>query len=230
MIHLDADCQIQPYSGKAPRSLAVLLHGVGANGYDLLPLATLWAPYLPDTLFISPHAPEPYDEYPEDAALWLDEMAPYQWFSLKNITPENRALRAEAVLPELDRFIQTQLAEHGLSVENLLLIGFSQGTIMALYWAIKQKSPCAGILAYSGRLIQTDSHFIPQAKMPIMLVHGSDDPVIPIQEHHQAMETLTKWQFPVTGFVDLGEGHTISENGERLGLRFLRESLEPVKT
>ena len=230
MITLDTDCQIQPYSGKAPQSLAILLHGVGANGYDLLPLASLWAPYLPDTLFISPHAPECYDEYPPDAALWLDEMAPYQWFSLKNITPENRVIRAEAALPELDAFIQTHLAAHGLTHKNLLLIGFSQGTIMALCWAIKQKTPCAGILGYSGRLIQTSHEFTPQAVTPIMLIHGSEDPVIPVQEHHHAMAQLQKWQFPVTGFVDLGEGHTISENAERTGLRFLRESLEAVKT
>ena len=78
-----------PRPGRRPRrakALVVLLHGVGADGQDLIGLAPHWARYLPQAEFLAPDAPEPCD------------MAPYgrQWFSLQDRTPAVMAAGLQA--------------------------------------------------------------------------------------------------------------------------------------
>ncbi len=131
---------VPPAAGGAPRQLVIFLHGVGADGNDLIGLAPYFQKALPHARFISPNAPYPFD------------MAPYgyQWFSLQDFTEEARLLGAERAAPVLNAFIDTELARDGLADENLALIGFSQGAMMSLHVGLRRPRPMAGIVSYSG--------------------------------------------------------------------------------
>lgn len=214
---LSADYIVPPSSGEAPKSLVLLLHGVGANGEDLLPLATHWAGLLPDALFISPNALQPYDGGFPGA---------YQWFSLDDITPENREQRVREAAPLLNEFIDSQLATYGLDDSRLILVGFSQGTIMSLFVALRRMQPCAGLLGYSGRLAGAAALSQELVSRPrTLLIHGTADSVIPLSELHLADRALGAAGVPVRAVPMLGVGHTISYEGEMLGGQFLQYCL-----
>src|SRR6266704_1251066 len=120
-----------PVAGGKPRRLVILLHGLGADGNDLIGLQQYWGPLVPDAEFVSPDAPFPCD------------MAPYgyQWFSLQDRSPETILAGVRATAPTLDAFIDDALAARGLAEQDLALIGFSQGTMMSLYVGLRRARP-----------------------------------------------------------------------------------------
>ena len=132
-----------PASGGKPRRLVILLHGLGADGNDLIGLAPYWARLLPEAEFLSPNAPFPCD------------MAPYgyQWFSSQDRSPEAVLGGVRAAAPILDAFIDEALEERGLGSRELALVGFSQGTMMSLFVGLRRAEPVAGIVGFSGRLL-----------------------------------------------------------------------------
>ncbi|MBY0405919.1 MAG: phospholipase [Cyanobacteria bacterium] len=219
-IKIDEDCFLRSVS--TPRQLVVFLHGVGANGLDLMSMANEWKKILPDADFISPNAPFPYD----DGSGYSYQDA-YQWFSLEGVTHENRAERVKPASELLNQFIDEQLALRHLSEDCLAWVGFSQGTIMALYTALRRSSPCGSILGYSGRL--TGEKTLPQeitSKPPIFLVHGQEDAVIPLSETLQASHILKSLNVPVLTWTVPKIPHAISKEAERVGGRFLKHCFE----
>src|SRR5467141_2296170 len=136
-----------PASGGRPSRLVILLHGLGADGNDLIGLVPYWAPLLPTAEFVSPNAPFPCD------------MAPYgyQWFSFQDRTQEAVLAGVRAAAPVLDAFIDDALAARGLVDGDAALVGFSQGTMMSLHVGLRRAHPVAGILGYSGRLIGAEA-------------------------------------------------------------------------
>ena len=133
-----------PASGGAPRSMVILLHGYGSNGDDLIGLVPYWRSALPDTVFLSPNAPEPCPGAPGGR----------QWWALTNFSPDARAAGVRQAAPILNGFIDSQLAAYGLSEDRLALVGFSQGTMMALHVGLRR--PIAGIVGYSGMLADAE--------------------------------------------------------------------------
>ena len=129
-----------PASGGAPRSMVILLHGYGSNGDDLIGLVPYWRDALPDTVFLSPNAPEPCPGAPGGR----------QWWALTNFSPDARAAGVRQAAPVLNGFIDSQLAVYGLTEDRLALVGFSQGTMMALHVGLRRS--IAGIVGYSGML------------------------------------------------------------------------------
>src|SRR5208283_5197280 len=127
-----------PAAGGKPGRLVILLHGLGADGNDLIGLAPYWARLLPDAEFLSPNAPFPCD------------MAPYgyQWYSSQDRTPEAALAGVRAAAPILDAFIDNALSERGLDDSDLALVGFSQGTVMSLYVGFRRNKSLAGIVGY----------------------------------------------------------------------------------
>ncbi len=219
---LQPDYYQKPVSGQAADSLVILLHGVGASGADLISLAEFWAPALPNTEFVSPNAPYPFD----GGIPWMTDA--YQWFSLDGITPEVRTQRVQEVAPILDAFIDSQLTQRGLPESRLVLVGFSQGTIMALYTALRRPHPCAGILGYSGRLagVETLADEL-RSKPPVALIHGDEDTVIPLSEWQDASQTLEHHGVPLVTHCISGLGHGIDPEAIRLGQAFLTHCLMP---
>lgn len=205
-----------PKSGKKPDSMVILLHGLGANGMDLIGLARYWEQSLPDTVFISPDAPFPCD------------MAPvgYQWFSLQDRSPEAMLAGAEEAAPLLQSYIDKMLEQYALTDERLALAGFSQGTMMSLYAGPRRSGKLAGILGYSGALIGQDSlQGTEIQKPPVHLVHGDVDMVVPVGAYYQAKDVLTEYGFAVTGGVTNGLGHGIDDEGIESGAAFLSRVL-----
>jgi phospholipase/carboxylesterase len=205
-----------PASGGKPKRLVILLHGLGADGNDLIGLAPYWAPLLPDAEFVSPNAPFPCD------------MAPYgyQWFSAQDRSPAAVLAGVRAAAPMLDAFIDEALAERGLSDADLALVGFSQGTMMSLFVGLRRAQPAAGILGFSGRLLAPELLASELRSRPrVLLVHGTEDPLVPYASLAAAETALKEAGVPVETLTCPGIGHSIDESGLRRGGMFLRDVL-----
>ncbi len=205
-----------PASGGKPRRLVVMLHGLGADGSDLIGLAPYWAPLLPEAEFLSPDAPFPCD------------MAPFgrQWFSLQDRTPSAILAGVRAAAPILDAFLDEALEARGLDETSLALVGFSQGTMMSLYVGLRRAAAPAAIVGFSGALIgaETLAQEI-RARPPVLLVPGDADEVVPPQALPLAESGLQAAGVPVEVLSCPGLGHGIDEAGLKRGGEFLRERL-----
>ena len=201
-----------PKSDKAPTSMVILLHGLGANGADLIGLARYWEHALPDTVFVSPDAPFPCD------------MAPvgYQWFSLQEWTPESILKGVEEAAPILNAYIDEMLKHYSIAPEKCALAGFSQGTMMSLYVGPRRMPKIVGVLGYSGALVGGEGLGGDKIqKIPIHLVHGDVDMVVPLAAYHMAKSTLESNGFKVGGGITRGLSHSIDEDGIEAGAAFL---------
>jgi phospholipase/carboxylesterase len=205
-----------PHSGGKPKRLVILLHGLGADGNDLIGLAPYWAPALPDAEFLSPNAPFPCD------------MAPYgyQWLSARDPSPEARLSGARAAGTILDAFITDELAKRDLSESDCALVGFSQGTMMSLFVGPRREKQLAGIVGFSGRLIAPEllGEEI-RSRPPVLLVHGTDDPMVPYSSMAEADTALKAAGVSVETLTCPGIGHSIDGDGLQAGGRFLLKAL-----
>lgn len=207
-----------PAGGGRPEQLVMLIHGYGANAQDLIDLADLFAPHLPDAHFIAPNAP--------DAC----EIAPIglQWFSLTDDTLHQRWLGTNAAAPKLNAFIDEQLDRFDLMETSLALVGFSQGTMMALHVGLRRGVTPAGLLGYSGMLVGGDK--LPSeitSWPPIRLIHGTLDSVVPIEASRQAHQILEDQGLTVELVERPGLDHGIDAEGIREGAEFLVECFNP---
>lgn len=205
-----------PLSGGKAKRLVMLLHGLGADGNDLIGLQQYWGRLVPDAEFISPNAP-----FPCDGAPWG-----YQWFSVGSRAPEVMLAGVRAAAPILDAFIDEELEKRGLADGDLALVGFSQGTMMSLFVGLRRARPVAGILGYSGRLIAEDLLADElRSRPPVLLVHGNADPVVPFGSLAHAEAALQQAGVPVETLACAGVEHAISPEGLQRGGAFLRQVL-----
>jgi phospholipase/carboxylesterase len=203
--------RVAPTSGAA-RQLVVLLHGVGADGQDLIGLAPALARLLPHAAFVAPNGPEPCD------------MAPfgYQWFSLQDRRPEALLRGVQRVAPLLDTFLDEELERYGLDASRLALVGFSQGTMTALYVAPRRASPVAAVLGFSGALLGAEA--LPaetRSRPPIFLIHGDADEIVPVGALTAAVAALQAADIPVRFEIRPGLPHGIDPEGMAHGGAFL---------
>jgi phospholipase/carboxylesterase len=205
-------------SGQA-KSLVIFLHGYGANGDDLLGLSDPMAPHLPDTVFIAPDAPEPCRANPYGL----------QWFPVPWIdgsTQQAAEAGMVASVADLNAFLDERLSQEGLPPSALGLLGFSQGSMMALHAAPRRAEAVAAVVAFSGRLLQPDRlEAEARVRPPVLLIHGDRDPVVPFEDMGTAGAALVQAGFEVYGHVMEDAGHSISPDGLSAALRFLRERL-----
>jgi phospholipase/carboxylesterase len=126
----------------------------------------------------------------------------------------------------LNAFLDGELARHRLVDKDLALVGFSQGTMMALHVGPRRKGGIAGIVGYSG-LLAGPEYLAAEAahKPPILLVHGEADPLIPVVALHAAAPVLGAAGLSVEWHVSPGLGHGIDPEGLTLGAEFLRRVL-----
>jgi phospholipase/carboxylesterase len=207
---------LQPLSGGAPRQIVLLLHGYGSNGADMIGLAPHWRAALPDALFLAPNAPQ-------RMGAWGGG---YQWWGLSSLTPQALAAGAAAAAPAVDEFIDRKLAQYGLGEDRLAIIGFSQGTMMALHVGLRRPRQVAGILGYSGMLTgAAELGRVPITKPPVLLVHGSADGVVPVSALHAAERELRRLGVAVTTHVSQGLGHSVDPVGLRMGGEFVVKAL-----
>jgi phospholipase/carboxylesterase len=208
--------RLAPASGPA-RQLVVFLHGYGADGNDLIDIGRAWQQYLPQAAFVSPHAPEPCGQAPVGR----------QWFALTFRDPNERWTGVNKAAPGLERFLNAELTRHNLPPTALALVGFSQGTMMALHVGLRRAQPPAAIVGYSGILVapeDADAETFAAAiksRPPVLLVHGDHDELIPPQALFQATQGLAALEVPVEWHVSPGVGHGIDAEGLRHGGEFL---------
>ncbi|PJI39085.1 dienelactone hydrolase family protein [Ferrovibrio sp.] len=229
--------RLEAASGVA-RKLVVLIHGYGADGNDLIELGAQWRNLLPDAAFVAPHAPGRIPGFPPGM------MGGRQWFALDAYDPNllrrdphqtaavyaTMQKAAEQAAPALEQFITAELERHKLAPVDLALVGFSQGTMMALHVGLRRDPGPAGILGYSGALLGGEE--LKQqirSRPPILLIHGDADEVVPIEAMHAALNMLNQADCTARFHVSRGLGHGIDGQGLSLGGAFLAECFARAK-
>ncbi len=215
--------RMEPASGGPATSLVILSHGYGANGDDLIGLAQYWRELLPEAAFVSPNAPQ------------VCEMNPggYQWFPIRMRAPgsgwrpptDEVWQEVEGAAPFLDGFISAELERYGLDETKLALVGFSQGTMMSLHVGLRRKTAPAAILGYSGAFVGAEHGNEVTARPPVFLIHGDQDPMIPVQAMFKAAEDLSSLGVAVQWHVSRGIPHSIGPDGLQLGGQFIADAL-----
>ena len=208
--------RLAPRNGPA-RQLVVFLHGYGADGNDLIEVGRAWQPFLPQAAFVAPNAPHTCGQAPMGR----------EWFPLTFRNPTERWDGVNVAAPGVDAFLDAELARHNLPPSALALVGFSQGTMMALQVGLRRAAAPAAIVGYSGMLVlEGDSDvegYKPQvrARPPVLLIHGDADELIPVQALMHSAEALAALEVPVEWHISAGIGHGIDDEGLRHGGEFL---------
>ena len=214
---------LEPKSGTA-KQLVVFLHGYGADGNDLIEIGRAWQGLLPDAAFVSPHAPNPCGQSPMGR----------EWFPLTFRDPNERWVGVNAAAPTLNAFIDAELKRRNLPPSALALVGFSQGTMMALHVGLRRAVAPAAIVGYSGMLVLPEDPdpdaFAAEikSKPPVLLVHGDGDEMIPVQAVFHASQGLAALEVPTQWHISPGVGHGIDQEGLRHGGEFLAGRLKPT--
>lgn len=204
-----------PSNGLAPDSLIIFLHGYGSNGDDLITLATYWDRLVPGAAFSSPNAPQ---QIPGMASA-------YQWFPLATMDPAVIARSAKSALPVLADFITAEMARHSVGPERTVLVGFSQGTMMALQVGLAWPVPFAGIIGFSGALVGFEGA---TSKPPVLLVHGDQDDRVPYGASQAALVALEAAGIKARLHTSPRTAHTIAMDGLQAGAGFLSAVLKAV--
>ncbi len=209
----------EPLSGET-RSCVIFLHGYGANGADLLGLADPLGEHLPDTLFIAPDAPEACAGAPMG----------YQWFPIPWIDGSSEEESRDGLgraAADLDAFLDGVMVDEDLLPEQVMVLGFSQGTMMALHVLPRREDAVAGIVGISGRLLEPELlGDEAQCKPPVLLIHGDQDDVVPVQSLPEAAQGLQDagWT-EVFAHIMKGTAHGIAPDGLQVALAFMRDRL-----
>jgi phospholipase/carboxylesterase len=214
------DSKIKESQSGSAHSVVVFLHGYGANGADLLGLADPMAEHMPNTVFYAPDAPEQC----------IGNPAGFQWFPIPWIdgsSEEEASAGMERAAAELNAYLDDILVDLDLEPAQMAIVGFSQGTMMALHVAPRREDAVAGVVGFSGRLLEpemlTDEM---RVKMPVLLAHGDEDDVVPSQSMPDAVQALEAAGFEkVYAHVMEGTAHGIDPDGLSVALAFLREQL-----
>ncbi|MFN7038244.1 MAG: alpha/beta hydrolase [Alphaproteobacteria bacterium] len=204
--------EIIPFSKNKPKQLVIFLHGYGSNGADLISLAREFSQTLPDAQFISTNAPFTCEE----------SVFGFQWFSLKYRDEDYLFSGLEKASILLNEFIDQQLERFSFTEDNLILIGFSQGTMMALHVGPRRNKACK-IIGYSGILIKGQKLLTEAKSKPkILMIHGKLDYVLEHKYFESSILALKNLSFPVDAYSYNDLGHTIDYRGIAVAQDFLK--------
>ena len=203
--------RLAPLTGRATE-LVVLLHGYGADGDDLIGLASHWQQLLPGAAFVAPHAPTRVPGAPSG----------FQWFPISRIDPHETQNGVAMAAPGVTQFLDDELARLNLASDRLALAGFSQGAMLALHLGLNRAVAPAAIVGFSGLLASpppANGH-----KPPILLTHGGADQVIPVSALFAAASALGAAGLPLQWHMAPDMGHGIDPEGLELAGIFLAQA------
>lgn len=199
----------------APEYLMILLHGYGASGNDLIGLSDIFDQIIPQTVYLSPHAPH------------QTPFGGHQWFPLSDLSSRELETGTISIAPYVHNFIDQALAYYKIKPEKLIIAGFSQGSMISMHVSMEREIAPAAILAYSGALTAVDGiEERIKSKPPILICHGGDDPVVLPSYTSKATETLKNLGFEAEGYIYPGYLHTIPPEALRESLSFLNKHLK----
>jgi|TARA_A200000113_G_scaffold103731_1_gene93148 phospholipase/carboxylesterase len=192
----------------------ILLHGYGGDGNDIAPVTINWKRFLPNTIFICPDGPETCSINPTG----------YQWFDLNSEDEEyitKKASEAEKILKE---FIVEIKNEFNLLNSNICLSGFSQGCMMSINVGLSDKEKFAGIIGFSGKIINRNELGNRILSRPsTLLIHGDQDEIVPPVNLLEAKDFFERNKIDITTKMLKGCGHNIPVEASSLGLTFLKK-------
>ncbi|MEM8777980.1 MAG: alpha/beta hydrolase [Cyanobacteria bacterium P01_G01_bin.49] len=180
---------IEPKNGDPPQHLLIMLHGWGANAEDLTPLTEILS--LPHYQFLLPNAPFAHPQVPGGLAWYALETGNYEGLA------ESRQL--------LKNWLLSLEEKTGIPLSRTILSGFSQGGAMSLDVGVNL--PLAGICSLSGYL-QFQPEPLASPIPPILIIHGKQDTIVPLNMAHQARDKLTSIDAPVE-YHEFNMGHDI---------------------
>jgi phospholipase/carboxylesterase len=197
-------------------ALVILLHGVGSRGADIAVLERAWAPILPGAAFAAPDAPFAFDQAAQGQ----------QWFSVAGVTEADRPARVVAARPAFDATLERIVTERGFAdrLDSVALVGFSQGSIMALDAVASGRWKVGAVVAFAGRLAKPEP-FAAAVATPVLLVHGTADPVMPVALAEDAEARLVGAGMTVHRRMIPGLGHQLDARGAQIAGQFLAETL-----
>lgn len=179
------------------RQLFILLHGLGAESSDLLPLAEQLKEAFPAAGFFLADGTFPFDGGGHGR----------QWYSNTGINEENRAVRIAEALPAVHQLVTDAQRRFNVLQPDTALVGFSQGAMMALEFCARHDGSAGRVIAFAGRYAKLPE--LPSELTTIHLLHGEVDSVIPVEYAYAAYERLRELQGDVTLDVESGVGHEL---------------------
>ena len=207
---------IEPLSKDKPKQAIVLCHGYGGDGKDISSLAINWQRFLPDGIFLCPNAPEICSVSPQG----------FQWFDLMNEKEEVILEKSLIAEKKLTLFLDEVLNNYQLEPNNLALVGFSQGCMMVIQVALKNKKKISCVIGYSGKVINQKHLLNNINSVPkIFLMHGDKDTIVPPLHLLEAKEYLNNCGIKIKTKLFKNCEHRIPVEGTSLGLEFLRKNL-----
>lgn len=196
---------------KKYKNLMVMLHGYGSNGDDLSSLAQFFEGIYPDTYFYSPDGIE------------ACELGVYgfQWFSLFDRSEDAIFRELNNKAEPVREMIAKKAKDLEIEEENIILLGFSQGTMLSIYLSLSSQNPYKAVVGYSGRL------FVPRevknTQTPICLIHGKMDDVVPYESILHAEEGLKDLGVKTKILAIDNLAHSIDMEGIKFAVEFLKE-------
>jgi phospholipase/carboxylesterase len=187
---------VERNTGPEPQAAVVWLHGLGADGHDFEPIVPeLRLADGPDLRFVFPHAPV----RPVTINMGMQMRA---WYDIMNFDsgPPRDLPGIEASAAAVRALIEREV-ERGIPSERIVLAGFSQGGAIAMYTGLRYEQRLAGIMGLSTYLILSeplaDDRSDANASTPILVAHGTQDPVVPYPAGERSVARLTELGYPV---------------------------------
>jgi len=213
--------EFYPQNGEHPSRVVIILHGVGADGENMMGVVPHLAEEMPDCYFICPNGPEKYS----DGSQSVNGSYGYQWFSLWDRSYDQLKLGVENASDILNAFIDEVRDKFGLEYKDIVLAGFSQGCMTALHTALRmdEEKEIAGMIGFSGGMIanQLEENEI-TSRMPVCLIHGAEDDIVPFDRSLYAEEVLSGLGIEIRANIIPNLPHSIDYNGIKIAKNFLK--------
>ena len=204
--------------GAKAAQLILLLHGVGSNAQSMAGLGQAYARVFPNAMVVAVNAPEPFT--PGSPV----QFSGHQWFSIHEVTEDNRPARVAAALPRLEALVRHWQQRSGVDAASTALVGFSQGAIMALAAAMRPEPVAARTIAIAGRFAALPDT-PPHENCTIHLLHGKSDAVMPYRHAIEGALRLKEFGADFTADVLPFIGHELHPDLVELAVEKLEQHI-----